>query len=447
MARIASLEAVVLSGSMLLSGPREELRRIETDMRDAFDNAAVGLALLDAEGHVTAANAALRTMLGCDAGEIQGVSLNNLFYADGDVEGILASMHYRGEGRLVRGDGESVPVKVTVSPLREGDDRRVAVIEDITRQRRAEEAFAESEGRFRQLFENSVDALLIHDQEGRIVDCNVEAYRSLGYTREELLALSVKDIAEDVIPEEEREAMANETPWQRAMSGRPGASVGTHENRHRRKDGTTFPVEVALASMDYGGRRMIFAAVRDITERKAREERLSHQAFHDSLTGLPNRALFMDRLEHALARAGRRELGIAVLFLDLDNFKDVNDSFGHEAGDRLLVEIGSRLASCVRSADTVARLAGDEFTVLLEDMAELREAVRVVERIETVFEKPVRIDASELAVTASIGVVVETGSGRSSQELLNAADTAMYRAKKAGKARYEIYVPSEPESD
>lgn len=433
--------------------------RIETDMRDAFDNAAVGLALLDAEGRITAANAALRTMLGCDAGEIQGVALNSLFHADGDVEEVIlafmpaggGSTHYRGEGRLVRGDGESVPVKVTVSPLREGDDRGVAVIEDITRQRRAEEAFAESEERFRQLFENSVDALFIHDEEGRIVDCNVEAYRSLGYTREELLALSVKDIAEDVISEEEREAMVGETPWQRAMSGRPGKPVGTHENRHRRRDGTTFPVEVALASMDYGGRRMIFAAVRDITERKAREERLSHQAFHDSLTGLPNRALFLDRLEHALARGQRREFGIAVLFLDLDNFKDVNDSFGHDAGDRLLVEIGGRLASCVRSADTVARLAGDEFTLLLEDVGEIQEAVRVAERIETVFEKPVRLDARELAVTASIGVVVETGSGRSPQQLLNDADTAMYRAKKAGRARYEIYDSiygsDEPESD
>lgn len=432
----------------MLSGPREELCRIETDMLDAFDNAAVGLALLDAERHVTVANTALRTMLGRDAGEIRGAALNSLFYADGDVEeGILASAPYRGEGSLARGDGESVPVRVTVSPLRESDNRRVAVIEDITRQRRAEEAFAESEGRFRQLFENSVDALLIHDEEGRIVDCNVEAYRSLGYTREELLALSMKDIAEDVVSGEEREAMSGETPWQRAMSGRPGKPVGTRENRHRRKDGTTFPVEVALSSMNYGGRRMILSAVRDITERKAREERLSHQAFHDSLTGLPNRALFMDRLEHALARGERRELGITILFLDLDDFKDVNDSFGHETGDRLLVEIGSRLASCVRSADTVARLAGDEFTLLLEDIAELREAVRVVERIETVFGNPVRIGARELAVTASIGVVVEMGSGRSPRELLNNADTAMYRAKNAGKARYEIYGSGEPESD
>lgn len=443
-----SLAETAFSRGMLTSGPREELRRIETNMRDAFDNAAVGLAILDMDGNIVVSNAALRTMLGYGESEIQGHALKSLFYAEGDPEeGTLASTHYRGEGRLVRGDGESVPVEVTVSPLREGDYRRVAVIEDITRQRRAEEAFAESEERFRQLFENSVDALLIHDEEGRIVDCNVEAYRSLGYTREELLALSIKDIAQDVISDEEREAMVGETPWQRAMSGRPGKPVGMHENRHRRKDGTTFPVEVALASIDYGGRRMIFAAVRDITERKAREERLSHQAFHDSLTGLPNRALFMDRLEHALARGGRRELGVAVLFLDLDNFKDVNDSFGHEGGDRLLVEIGDRLSACVRSADTVARLAGDEFTVLLEDVKGPREAVLVVERIETVFRKPVRLDARDLSVTASIGVVVEMGAGRSPQELLNAADAAMYRAKNAGKARYEIHGPDEPEGD
>lgn len=452
LARIAGLTETIFFGGMLLSGPREESRRTESgmrdaDMRDAFDNAAVGLALLDADGNIIAANVALRAMFSRGESEIQGAAFNSLFYADGEVEEVLASTSYRGEGRLVRRDGESVPVEVRVSPLREGDARGVAVIEDITRQRRAEEAFVESEGRFRQLFENSVDALLIHDEAGRIVDCNVEAYRSLGYTREELLALSVKDIAEDVISEEEREARAGETSWQRAMSSLPGKPIGMHENRHRRKDGTTFPVEVALSSMNYGGRRMIFAAIRDITERKALEERLSYQAFHDSLTRLPNRALFMDRLEHALARGDRRGLGVAVLFLDLDNFKDVNDSFGHDTGDRLLVEIGDRLASCVRSADTVARLAGDEFTVLLEDVGSMQDAVLVVERIETVFREPVRLDARNLAVTASIGVVVEMSTGHSPQELLNYADTAMYRAKKAGKARYEIHGSGEPEGD
>lgn len=422
-------------------------------MRDAFESAAVGLALLDADGCVAEANASLRNMLGYDAREIRGLSLNAAFRADGGVrEGLLSSMlagdgHYRGEGRLGRKDGGDVLVKIEVSPLWEDGGRGVAVIEDITRARRVEEAFAESEVRFRQLFENSVDALLMHDEEGRILDCNVEACRSLGYTRAELLSLSVRDIAVDVMSEEQQEAVGEEAAWRRAMRGRPGAVVGTYENRHRRKDGTTFPVEVALASMDYEGRRVIFAAARDISERKALEERLTYQAFHDSLTGLPNRALFLDRLEQALARADRREFSIAVFFLDLDNFKDINDTFGHEVGDRLLAEVGSRLTSCVRAADTVARLAGDEFTVLLEELGNGDEAVRVVERIETIFQEPVTVNGRDLSVTASIGVVVDAQSGRSPRELLNDADIAMYRAKRAGKARYEIHVPGDSGSD
>jgi diguanylate cyclase (GGDEF)-like protein len=167
--------------------------------------------------------------------------------------------------------------------------------------------------------------------------------------------------------------------------------------------------------------------------------RLTHQAFHDSLTKLPNRALFSDRLQHALDRMTRRQESIAVLFLDLDEFKPVNDTFGHDAGDRLLVDVGKRLQSCLRPEDTIARLGGDEFTVLLEDITDVRYAIRVAERIAEALKEPFQLDGQEVSVTASIGVAVGTGRESTIDDLVRKSDQAMYQAKRAGKARFVVF--------
>ncbi|MDQ4106720.1 MAG: diguanylate cyclase, partial [Actinomycetota bacterium] len=311
---------------------------------------------------------------------------------------------------------------------------------DVIRRKEDEEALRESEERFRQLFENSADALFIHDDRGRILDCNEEACRALGYTREELLSLSVADMTVHLLSEEEKKARRGETLWERVMRGEPGRIVGFDQNELRRKDGSTFPVEVGVGSIRYGGRRVIFAACRDMTARRELERRLRHEALHDPLTKLPNRALFADRLEHALAQAKRTGESVAVLFLDLDGFKSVNDTLGHEAGDQLLISFGHRLRSSVREADTVARLAGDEFTVLLEHLTDEDEAILVINRIQNNLETPFRIKGRQMPVTTSIGLSYSDPSADPG-ELLNQADEAMYRAKERGKARYEVYRP------
>jgi diguanylate cyclase (GGDEF)-like protein len=167
--------------------------------------------------------------------------------------------------------------------------------------------------------------------------------------------------------------------------------------------------------------------------------RLTHQAFHDSLTKLPNRALFSDRLQHALDRMTRRQESIAVLFLDLDEFKPVNDNFGHEVGDRLLIEVGRRLQSCLRPEDTIARLGGDEFTVLLEDITDVRYAIRVAERIAEALKDPFELDGHEASVTASIGIAVGTGRESTPDHLVRNSDQAMYEAKRSGKARFVVF--------
>jgi diguanylate cyclase (GGDEF)-like protein len=177
----------------------------------------------------------------------------------------------------------------------------------------------------------------------------------------------------------------------------------------------------------------------DVTERRALEERLAHQAFHDSLTGLANRTLFADRLEHALARTERQEDEIAVMFIDLDDFKHVNDSLGHGAGDSLLVEIAKRISACLRTQDTFARFGGDEFILLLEDIDE-GGAIAVAERISREIRSPITIDGSELYVTGSIGIVLgDYSAGIRGEDLLRSADAAMYRSKRGGKNRYEIF--------
>lgn len=344
------------------------------------------------------------------------------------------------EGTHRRKDGSTFPVEIRAGVFEsEGRPLMLALVRDVAERKKAQKALEESEGRFRQLFEQSVDALLVHDEEGRFVDCNSEACRSLGYTREELLRLSVKDIATDLLTEEEKEKLGGDTLWAKAMRGEPGKTVNFHQNRHRRKDGTTFPVEVGVGSIDYGGRRLIFASARDITERKELERRLAHQAFHDPLTGLPNRALFLDRLGHALAASDRRDGSTAVLFLDLDDFKLINDSLGHGAGDELLVAIARRLTTRLRPGDTVARLGGDEFTVLLEDVRGGKDVEQIVARIMDVLATPLEVMGHEILVTASIGVVPDASGRGGPEELLRDADLAMYRAKENGKARYEIY--------
>jgi diguanylate cyclase (GGDEF)-like protein/PAS domain S-box-containing protein len=290
--------------------------------------------------------------------------------------------------------------------------------------------------RDRAIIEHAADAFFVYDAGGKIFDVNRRACGTLGYTREELLSLSMTDVEAILLPE----GIAG--LWRRLASGEPV----TTEGAHRRKDGTAFPVEIRVGLLgEVAGRRLALSIARDITGRKALEERLSRVALHDPLTGLPNRALLMDRLEHAVARAHRRKTPLTVLFLDLDDFKAVNDASGHECGDRLLEEVGRRLDSGARASDTVARLGGDEFVVLLEDIGDEREATLAAARIREELEVPFEVGGRELSVTASIGVAVGPSAGDGPRELLRSADLAMYRAKVNGKNRHEVYDPARRE--
>jgi diguanylate cyclase (GGDEF)-like protein len=207
----------------------------------------------------------------------------------------------------------------------------------------------------------------------------------------------------------------------------------------RRKDGSEFPVEISLGPLETEQGRLVSAAVRDVTERRTAADALAHQATHDPLTGLPNRNLFLDRLDHALARARRSRSKLAVLFLDLDDFKLVNDTRGHETGDLLLVALTPRLTAALRPGDTVARFGGDEFVVLCEDLIVDAAAPSIAKRIGDACARPIRIGDYEHIVTVSTGIVIVDGGASTPSNVLRDADAAMYRAKAAGKGRTALF--------
>ncbi|CAN5885699.1 hypothetical protein BH23ACT11_BH23ACT11_15930 [soil metagenome] len=426
------------------------LSESERRLRAIVEGSGVGISIAGPDRTLLETNPAYQEMTGYSVEELRGKPIAELSHpsevpSDAVLNEKLLSGEldrYQVEKRYLRKDGEVIWVKPTVSVVRNAEGEPlflVGVVEDITERRRTANALRESEERFRQLFEQSVDLLFVHDDTGRIFECKAEACRALGYSRDELLDLAVGDIADNLLTAEDRSLQEDETLWEHAMRSEPGQIVGFEQNNLLRKDGTKFSVEVGVGAIDYGGRRLIFASARDITERKVLEEQLTYQAFHDSLTFLPNRDLFLERMEHALARLSRRQCYIAVLFMDLDNFKVVNDSLGHEVGDRLLRAVSERLRTCIRPEDTIARFGGDEFTMLLEDVTHVDEAKRVAERITEVLQPPIELEQQEVFANITIGIALGTSSEDEAEDLLRKADMAMYEAKKNGKAQYVVF--------
>jgi diguanylate cyclase (GGDEF)-like protein/PAS domain S-box-containing protein len=274
-----------------------------------------------------------------------------------------------------------------------------------------------SEANFRQLFADNPQPMWVFDADDHaFLEVNEAAVAHYGFTREEFLARRVTDLVQR------------------------SDDAGTEQ--HRLRDGRTIDAEVHAHELQFEGRAAVLVTIQDVTERNALEAELRHQAFHDALTHLANRALFSDRADHALGRQRRHGRGLAVLLLDLDGFKTVNDSLGHNAGDQLLVEVASRLASVLRVDDTAARLGGDEFAVLLEDLPDDEFALDVAQRIIDEVATPFHLSGKEIFVTASIGITFGGDHGDNADELLRNADAAMYRAKSAGKGCLRVFEPA-----
>ncbi len=297
----------------------------------------------------------------------------------------------------------------------------------------AMERLRESEERFASTMEFAAIGIAHVDDSGRFLYVNPLLCRMLGYTERELLQLTVKDISHpgDVnVTDELRDELRLGTLQSFKI-----------EKRYLRKDGTPIWVGLTVAAKRDKFDRRLFdvSIIEDISIRKSAEERVQYLATHDGLTGLPNRAMFSQLLGLAIETASRYDRKFAVLFIDLDRFKIINDSLGHEAGDVLLREVASRLRDCLRASDVVARLGGDEFVVLLQEVGDPAQVGTVARNILSAVMRPVVILGQECRVTASIGVCVHPAEGQDDQSLMKNADMAMYRAKEEGKNNYQFY--------
>ena len=288
-----------------------------------------------------------------------------------------------------------------------------------------------SERRFRALVQNATDVVTVIDSDLAMLYHTPSLETTLGWTPGELLGFPIVQI----VAPEDRSAIVS---YFSGVVAQPGKHPPI-EFHALCRDGSQRTVEAISASLlDDADLRGVVVTMRDVTDRKLLEDQLAHQAFHDALTGLANRALFSDRVTNAIARAMRHKRSVGVLFVDLDDFKTVNDSLGHAAGDELLVFVADRLLSSLRPGDTAARLGGDEFAILIEDEDALDVAVSIAGRVQRVLEAPFPLSGKEVFVRASIGIA-ELHDGDSADDLLRNADVAMYRAKATGKGCFAVY--------
>ncbi|MEK7697722.1 MAG: diguanylate cyclase, partial [Pseudomonadota bacterium] len=333
--------------------------------------------------------------------------------------------------RIVRPDGATRIVHEETEVARDpaGKPRRLrGIIQDITEAKQAEGQIA----RLGRILDDSSNEIYVFCAESlRFVQVNQGAQRNLGYNMEELKGLTPIDLK----PEFTRESFeALIAPLRRGDRERINFTTV-----HRRKDGSDYPVDVQLQFMRHETPPVFVAIIQDITERRQAEERLSYLAYHDTLTGLPNRVLLLERLQQALVDAERVERIVAVMFLDLDRFKVINDTLGHHVGDTLLKAVAERLKSCVRPGDIIARLGGDEFTIVLANVAHVDHVAPVARKIIESFAEAFRVEDHALFTTTSIGITLYPFDEQDPEGLLKNADAAMYHAKEQGRNSFKFF--------
>ncbi|HEX8552952.1 MAG TPA: EAL domain-containing protein [Abditibacteriaceae bacterium] len=432
----------------------EQQTRLQASILDEIPQGAI---VIDRQFRISYWNRAAEQMLGWQREEIMGRDVRELLSRDTNLRveidkaarRVFEGATWEGEPQLIRRDGSYFPAHITKTPMRDADGQitgLISIVQDITERRNAELALRASEERY---------ALAASGSNAGLWDWDLKADRIYFSDRwKAMLGYSPEAISDS--PDE----------WFNRIHPNETEFVRTKLDEHLHGYTPAFEVEYRILHEDSTYRWMSASGVAvngtdgtssriagsqtDVTERKVAEEQLLQSAFYDTLTGLPNRALFTDRLERMLARARRADYHFALLFLDLDRFKNVNDSLGHGSGDQLLVRVTQRLESCVRANDTFARLGGDEFAVLLDDVRDIRDATQLAERMQNELIAPLSVDGHDIFVSVSIGIAsskreISDGENESEslyrlpEEMLRDADTAMYRAKSLGKARHEIF--------
>ncbi|MFJ3316672.1 diguanylate cyclase domain-containing protein [Herbaspirillum huttiense] len=312
-----------------------------------------------------------------------------------------------------------------------------ALQEALDQQQANQIQLEESAAELRAILENAQDAFIAADEQGRVVEWNRQAELLLGWPRDQAMG---RDMAELIIPPDMR-AAHNRGMAQFLKDGTSVVINNRIELQAQHHDGHELPIEITVGHVKRQSGHLFIAFLHDITERLAFRDQMRELALTDVLTSLPNRRAFSDRLPEGMMRARRADQLLALFFMDIDGFKGVNDRYGHEAGDELLVEFARRLQHSVRDVDTVARLAGDEFVVILENLQTQEDALMVAQKILNTIREPFQLTHSTVNISSSIGVAVyqpnldgEVGP----EELLSMADKAMYAAKRLGKNRVEL---------
>jgi diguanylate cyclase (GGDEF)-like protein/PAS domain S-box-containing protein len=437
---LAGFSATVIANSSAHAAVAESEQRV----RQLYHAVACGVLVVDAHGHVSQANRVAEQVFGLPLDELRTAAPG----AAWRLEAEDGTPFNAGQGpaevalrdrlevrdcavRLVRNDGDERWLQLNAAPMSGLNDQSANVVltfVDITDRKRAETALARREERFRALVQNGAELICIVAPDGRLeyVSPSIESF--LGTAEAVALGTQVLDHAHP----EDRATLRQ--LLERALR-EPQVNL-SEAFRLRCPDGSWRHVEAACRNLcqvsEIAG---IVLNIRDVSERKALEKELAYRAYHDTLTELPNRSLLLDRLKGALARTTRNKQHTAVLFIDLDDFKLVNDSLGHGLGDALLVR------ASIRPGDTVARLGGDEFIVLLEDLAEVVDATVIAERILDQLSRPFTLDSRNVCVGASIGIAATGADPELADDLLRDADVAMYAAKARGKGHWQLFEP------
>ena len=343
--------------------------------------------------------------------------------------------------KLHRRDGSMFEAEIRVRRIPLPDELFMVEARDISKFVRSAEALREREERLQGVLASVAEGIITVNEQGVIETANPAVERMFGYGSHKLTGQHIGTLMGDGWRDQ------HDTLFREFLAGAARMMGRSVEGLGRRADGRLFPLEISVSELRHGKGRLFTGILRDISERKENEERIKRLAHHDALTGLPNRNLLNDRINHALARVRRHGGRMAVLYVDLDRFKPINDTLGHEAGDLVLRQVAARLSTCIRSSDTVSRVGGDEFVVVVEEVGRPGEAAMVARKIIDTLSAPVFYLDHACQVGASIGIAVFPDDGTTMEDVCKAADIAMYRVKHSGRNGFCFYAESTPQDE